>query len=167
MKPYNDVPLVGTAITVKTRIYDNLLFHKALDMAEPGDIIVVDASGDMVNPLTGEIVMWYAMKKGIVGFVINGAIRDVKAIREFYKFSVFVKGVTPRGPHKEWPGEINVPIICGGVVVSPGDIIVGDHDGIVVISKDEVKAIQRKSKEKLNSEIDKFMKIEEGTMHKS
>jgi len=167
IKAYNDVPLVGTVITVKTRISDNLLFHKALDMAEPGDVIVVDASGDCVNSLTGEIMMRYAIKKGIVGFVINGAIRDVKAIREFNNFSVFAKGVTPRGPYKDGPGEINVPIVCGGVVIKPGDIVVGDHDGLVVISKGEAKAIQRKSKEKLNSEVDKFRKIEEGTMDKS
>lgn len=91
IKAYNRVPLVGTAITVKTRIADNLLFHKALDIAEPGEVIVEDTSGDYVNALTGEIMMRYAIKKGIVGFVLNGAVRDVKAVRGFDNFSVFAK----------------------------------------------------------------------------
>lgn len=167
IKAYNSVPLVGTAITVKTRIADNLLFHKALDMAEPGDVIVVDASGDCVSALTGEIMMRYAMKKGIVGFVINGAIRDVKAVRGFTNFSVFAKEVTPRGPFKNGPGEINVPIVCGGIVVKPGDIIAGDDDGVVVIPKEEAEDIFRKAKEKMNSETEKFEKIEEGALDKS
>jgi len=164
---YNQVPLVGTAITVKTRISDNLLFHKALDLANPGDVIVVDAGGDCVNAITGEIMMRYAMKKGIKGFVIDGAIRDVKEVRTFTNFSVFAKGVTPRGPFKDGPGEINVPIVCGGAVVQPGDIIVGDEDGIVVISKNEAEYVLKKAKAKLEDERVKLQKIEEGTLNKN
>jgi regulator of RNase E activity RraA len=167
LNPYNEVPLLGTAITVRARISDNLLFHKALEIAQPGDVIVVDAGGETINALTGEIMMKSAMKKGIVGFVIDGAIRDVAGVRKFTDFSVYAKGVTPKGPFKDGPGEINVPISCGGTVVNPGDIIVGDADGIVVVSPAEAYEIQKKAKAKLQSEIEKFESIANGTEDKS
>ena len=129
--------LVGVALTVKTRPGDNLMVHKALDMANPGDIIVVDAQGDMTNSILGELMCYYAMKKGIAGMIIDGAIRDVDTISEL-NFPMYAKGVQPKGPYKDGPGEINVPVSCGGMVVNPGDIIVGDLDGVVVISPEDL-----------------------------
>jgi len=120
--------LAGPAFTVKTRPGDNLMVHKALDLAEPGDVLVVDAGGDLTNAIIGEIMSAYGQARGLAGIVIDGAIRDADSIRAG-RFPVYAAGVTHRGPYKDGPGEINVPIAIGGMVVRPGDLIAGDHDG--------------------------------------
>lgn len=166
IKPLNHTPLLGTAFTVKAKVGDNLMFHKAIDMAQPGDVIVVDVQGDLTNSLTGEIMMRLAAKRGLAGVVVDGAVRDADALREM-EFSVYAAGVTPKGPYKEGPGEINVPVSCGGVVVFPGDILVGDGDGIVVISPKDAPAVLEKAKKKLAQEQATFKAIEEGTLDRS
>lgn len=133
-------PLVGPAFTVKTRPGDNLMVHKALDLAEPGDVIVVDAGGDLTNALIGEIMTSYAQRRGIAGIVINGAIRDSAELRA-NNFPVYAAGVTHRGPYKDGPGEINVPIALDGMLIAPGDLILGDHDGLVCVAFDQVESV--------------------------
>ncbi|MCY8235511.1 RraA family protein [Priestia endophytica] len=140
------IHIVGSALTVRTHPSDNLMVHKAMDMAQPGDIIVVDACGDMGNAILGELMCHYAKTKGIVGYIVDGPIRDLYSIVEM-NFPVFSKGGTPRGPYKEGPGEINTVISCGNVAVSPGDIIVADDDGIVVIPKGDAEDVLRKSQD--------------------
>lgn len=137
--------LCGVALTVKTRPGDNLMIHKALDMAEAGDVIVVDGGGDLTNALIGELMTTYARSRGVAGFVIDGAIRDIDVIAKG-NFPVYAAGVTHRGPYKDGPGEINVPIAIDGMVVTPGDLIVGDADGMLCIpmdAADEVLAATR------------------------
>src|SRR6266700_7177744 len=107
--------LSGPALTVKTRPGDNLMIHKALDLAEPGDVIVVDAGGDLTSAIIGELMVAHARKRGVAGCVIDGAIRDSAAIGAG-EFPVFAAGVTHRGPYKDGPGEINVAIAIGGMV---------------------------------------------------
>lgn len=124
--------LAGPAFTVKTRPGDNLMIHKALDMAQPGDVIVVDAGADLTNALIGEIMVAYAQSKGVAGIVINGAIRDHDTISQG-DFPVYAKGVTHRGPYKDGPGEINGMISIDGMVICPGDLIVGDADGLLCV----------------------------------
>ena len=124
--------MVGTAFTVHAPEGDNLLLQYAMDLAKPGDVIVLDGGGSMSRSLCGEIMFNYSKSKGIAGFVLDGCIRDADAVNSI-GFPVYAKGVTPQGPWKFGPGEINVPIACCGQVVFPGDIIVGDPDGIVVI----------------------------------
>ncbi|MCL6632569.1 MAG: RraA family protein [Alicyclobacillus herbarius] len=132
--------LLGVAITVKTRPGDNLLVHKALDLASEGDVIVVDAGGDVTNAIVGEIMMTIALHKGIRGFVIDGAIRDVRAFIEA-DFPVYARGITHRGPYKDGPGEINVPVSVCGMTVVPGSIIVGDADGVVAIPPEAATSV--------------------------
>ncbi|MFC4600907.1 RraA family protein [Cohnella hongkongensis] len=132
--------LAGAALTVKTRPGDNLLVHKAIDMALPGDVVVVDAGGDVTNAIVGEIMLRLAQSKGVAGFVIDGAIRDAAAFAAG-DFPVYARGVTHRGPYKDGPGEINVPISVGGMLVRPGDIIVGDEDGVAVVPLDEAEEL--------------------------
>lgn len=163
IKPYNDKPLLGTAFTVKARVGDNLLLHKALELAQPGDVIIVDAQGDTANAITGEIMMTQAEMNGFAGVVIDGAIRDSEAMKEL-NMPVYAAGVTPKGPYKDGPGEINVPVSCGGVTVNPGDIIVGDADGIVVISPKDAPRILEKSKEKLAKEQTIIQGIKDGVV---
>lgn len=158
IRPISNVPLLGPAFTVKSRPGDNLLLHKALDLAKPGDIVVVDAQGDLTNSIMGELMTLWAKKRGIGGFIIDGAIRDVGALKKM-DIPIYAAGVTPAGPYKDGPGEINVPVTCGGVVVHPGDILVGDEDGIVVINPSEAKEILEKSKAKSRMEFQTMEEI--------
>ncbi|SES42493.1 RraA family protein [Rhizobium sp. NFR03] len=126
-------PLIGTALTVKTRNGDNLAIHAALKIARRGDVIVVDGGGDVSQALIGEIILTHAESIGVAGFVIDGAIRDVSAIRAS-DLPCYARGVTHKGPYKNGPGALNVPVSIGGLVVHPGDLIVGDDDGVVALS---------------------------------
>jgi RraA family protein len=142
--------VVGRALTVKTTPGDNLMVHKAINMAVAGDVIVVDAGGSLLNAIIGEIMSNAAASKGVVGFVIDGAIRDSDVLGKD-DFAVFARGVSHRGPYKEGPGEINVPISIDGMVVLPGDLMVGDRDGVLAIRPDiaselaqQVIAIEKK-----------------------
>lgn len=122
--------LLGTAVTVKARPGDNLLIYKALMEMSPGHVLVVDGGGDVTNALVGELLMLYAQQRGCAGFVVDGVIRDKAA---FYDadFPCYARGVSHRGPYKQGPGAMNVPVSVGGHVVQPGDIVVGDEDGVV------------------------------------
>ena len=120
--------MVGTALTVKTRPGDNLYIYKALTMLEPGHVLVVDAQGDTTNAVIGELIKLYALQRGCVGFVVNGAIRDVAS---FEDTPCYARDVVHCGPYKTGPGAVNVPVCIGGMIVNPGDIIVGDEGGIV------------------------------------
>lgn len=132
--------LAGAAVTVKTRPGDNLMMHKAFDIAKPGDVIVVDAGGDVTNALIGENAAAYAESLGLAGVVINGAIRDSAAIAA-RKFPIFAIGITHRGPYKDGPGEVNVPISIDGMVIVPGDLMLGDGDGVVCVPRERVDEV--------------------------
>jgi RraA family protein len=143
--------MAGPALTVRTRPGDNLLIHKAIDLAQPGDVIVVDGGGDLSNALIGELMTTYASRRGIGGFVIDGAIRDLDVIATG-DLPVYAAGVTHRGPYKDGPGEINVPISVGGMVVNPGDLVLGDADGVLCVPLAEVQAVLAAAREKLAAE---------------
>jgi RraA family protein len=124
--------LCGPACTVKVFPGDNLMVHKALDVAEPGDIVVIDAGGSTMNAVLGDLISTKAKHRHIQGFIIDGLVRDLPEIIEL-NFPVFARGMTPIGPLHRGPGEINFPICCGGVVVNPGDVVVADAAGVVVV----------------------------------
>src|SRR5262245_4223629 len=135
LKPYHgSARLIGTAVTVKTRPGDNQTLHKAFEFLRPGDVLVVDGGGDLIQALVGEIMMSRARAIGVAGFVIDGAIRDVAAFVQA-DFPCYARGVTHRGPYKSGPGEINVPVAIDGMVVMPGDVVVGDTDGVVTFDR--------------------------------
>jgi RraA family protein len=136
----NEAKIVGPACTVKVYPGDNLMVHKALDIAQPGDIVVVDAGGSRMNGVIGDLISTKAKHRGIAAFVIDGLIRDLPDVKEV-GLPVFARGVTPIGPLHRGPGEINYSISCGGIVVAPGDLIVGDTNGIVVVRQDSIEAI--------------------------
>ena len=134
IRPYHDKSkLVGPALTVKVSPGDNLLVHKAIDIARHGDVIVVDAGGELSHAIIGEIMSSLALSRGAAGMIIDGSIRDADAIAKS-SFPVYARGITHRGPYKNGPGEINVPVSIGGAVVNPGDIVVGDEDGLVMLT---------------------------------
>ena len=136
----NDNPICGPACTVKVFPGDNLMVHKALDIAQPGDIIVVDAGSTPMNGVIGDLVANKAMHRGIQAFVIDGLVRDLPGIKEV-GLPVYARGVSPIGPLHRGPGEINYPVCCGGIVVNPGDIIIGDTNGLTVVRLDFAKEI--------------------------
>jgi regulator of RNase E activity RraA len=154
--------LAGPALTVKTAPGDNLMVHKAIALAEPGDVIVVDAGGDLTNAITGEMMLMQMVKRGVAGLVINGAIRDAGFIRS-QTFPVFAAGVTHRGPYKNGPGEINVAIAIDGMVIEPGDLIIGDDDGLLCVPFDQTEAVFRAAAAKFEAEQKQMANIEAGT----
>lgn len=125
--------MVGMALNVRTRPGDNLVIHQALELVKPGDVIVVDGGGAVDRALIGEIMAAIAAKRGAAGFVLDGAIRDAANLASG-DFPVFARTAIHRGPYRSGPGEINVPISIGGQVICPGDIVVGDADGIVAFA---------------------------------
>jgi len=153
--------LVGPAFTVRTRPGDNLAIHKALEIVGPGDVIVVDGGGDETRALIGEIMLNIAKYRGAAGYVIDGAIRDSGAIAAT-DFPVFARAAIHRGPYKSGPGEINVPVSIGGMVIAPGDIVVGDNDGVVAFPQAIAPKLLEAVKAQIAREADTIVAIREG-----
>ena len=158
--------MAGTAVTARSRGGDNLTYLRALEFCRPGDVLVVDAQGDLNNAVVGGILSFYAAKIGLAGIVIDGAIRDVAEIRE-RDFPVYARGVTHRGPYKDGPGEINVPVSVGGLVVNPGDIVVGDQDGLLAIVPEDAERLIEKARAVLVSEEKTMQAMREGRWDRS
>ena len=131
----NGKPLVGPALTVKVFPGDNLMVHKALDAARPGDVVVIDTSGSQRNAVLGDLVANKAKHRGIAGFIVDGLVRDLPGLIEA-DLPIYARGVTPFGPLHRGPGELNHSVSCGGIVVNPGDIIVADTSGIAVVRRE-------------------------------
>ena len=162
----SETRIAGPALTVRLRPGDNLMLHKAIGLAQPGDIIVVDTGGCMNYCVMGDLMGSAAFKKGIGGIVIDGCIRDVQDLRE-KNMPVFARGVVSCVGDKEGPGEINLPISCGGVPVLPGDYIVADQNGLVVIPPQYAQAILEGAEKKLAYEAKRVIEIEEGIVVKA
>ena len=164
LHPVNRSPVsvCGAALTVKVRAGDNLLIHKALGMLSPGDVLVVDGEGDVSRALVGEIMMSTAIYQGAIAFVIDGAVRDVDAF-DAQRFPCWARSVNLRGPYKEGPGAINVPVTVGGMLVRPGDIIVGDSDGLVAVSPNDATQVSVLAQAKVKDEQATIARIRAGT----
>ena len=158
--------LAGPALTVKQRPGDNLMVHAALNRAEPGDVLVVDAGGDLTNAIIGELMLAIAIQKKLGGIVINGAIRDSAAIRAG-NFPVYAAGITHRGPYKDGPGEVNVPIAIDGMTVEPGDLIIGDDDGILSVPIDDAQDVYTAAHAKHQQELQSAIHHAAGTSDRS
>lgn len=144
--------LAGPACTVKVFPGDNLMVHKSLDVARPGDVIVVDASSSHMTAVLGDLIATKARHRGLAGFVVDGLIRDLPGILDLGDMPVFARGITPIGPLHRGPGEIGYPVSAGGIVVQPGDIIIGDGDGVVVVPQDEAALVVGRLQEKAEAE---------------
>ncbi len=155
--------LAGPALTVKCRPGDNLMIHKALTMAQAGDVIVVDAGGDLTNALFGEIMVASSIARGLAGVVLNGAVRDCEEIANG-EFPLYAAGITHRGPYKDGPGEINVPIAIHGMVIHPGDLMVGDADGLLCVPYAEADNILLATHQKMDAEKKMLADIAAGTL---
>ena len=151
IEPIGKGQLLGTAFTIRVPQGDNLMFHAAMDLAKPGDVIVIDAGGFTDRAIFGELMATYCKSRGIKGIVCDGAIRDRDGLAAMEDFPVYARSATPNGPYKNGPGEINVPVVIGGKLVHPGDIVVGDGDGVLFIDPaiadqlaDATQAVEKK-----------------------
>jgi len=153
--------LLGPALTVRTFPADNLMIHKAVTLAKPGDVIVVNAGGYKDTAVFGDLLGYSCKVHGIAGMVIDGSTRDAEGLQAV-GFPVFARGVLPMGPFKDSPGSINVPISCGGLAVRPGDIILGDADGVIVIPQEEAADVLAKSQAAVAKEQQIRQRLKQG-----
>lgn len=153
--------VIGPALTVKVYPGDNLMVHKALDLIQPGDVVVIDTSESNKNAVLGDLITNKAKHKGVGGFVIDGLVRDIDQVRDS-GVPVFSRGITPFGPLHRGPGELNHTISCGGIVVEPGDIITGDNSGIVVVPQAFGDVIASKLEEKAAALEDYIENVKRG-----
>ena len=162
VKPLNPkMKVAGPAVTVEVRQGDNLAIHAALAVAKPGDVIVVDGKGDVSCALIGEIMATQAQASGIAGIIIDAAVRDSHELAEG-DYPVFSAGLNPCGPTKSVAGTVNMPISLGGTTVRPGDLVVGDADGVVIIAKEDVERIVPLAQQKVDSEAARIAAIKKG-----
>ncbi len=167
IRPFHPTPsMVGHAVTLHSPPGDNLVLQKAIEMAEPGDVLVYNAGGDTTQAPVGEIVVSNCIRRGVAGLVIDGPIRDSDVLPNM-AIPVFAKGVTHRGCYKDGPGEINVTIACGGVAVRPGDLVVGDSDGVVIVPHEEAAGLLPKLQEMLKKEEVLLEQIRNKTVDRS
>lgn len=153
--------VAGTALTVEVRPGDNLMIHAAMSLAKPGDVLVIDGKGDQTAALMGTIMMTACRKLGIAGVVIDGAVRDALEIEEM-AFPVFSVGTNPNGPTKQVPGRIGHPVTVGGVTVHPGDFILGDADGVVVVEREKIASLLPLAAKKVQDEAARIAAIQQG-----
>jgi regulator of RNase E activity RraA len=160
------LPMCGLAVTVCCRPADNLMVHKAMQIAEPGDVIVVNTCGNTTSAVFGELMCRAAVAKGLGGIIVDGAIRDIEAIGQL-GLPAFSRTVSAGGCDKDGPGEINVPISCGGIVVAAGDVVVGDQDGVVVVPRDRAGEVLAQVKLLVEREQKRIAEIDAGVLFRS
>lgn len=153
----------GPAFTVEVRPGDNLMFHVALAVAKPGDVIVVDGKADSTCALFGDLMVTQAAAAKLGGFVVDAASRDTATLCDG-AFPIFAAGTNPCGPTKSLPGRIGAPVSVGGVSVNPGDLVVGDVDGVVIIPRAEVEAVLAAADAKIAAEQQRIAEIERGEL---
>ena len=163
LRPFHrGASMAGTAFTIRTAAGDNRVIHQALELFKPGDVLVVDGEGDVTRALVGEIMSLIAEVRGAAGLVIDGAIRDA-AVLAASDFPVFARAAIHRGPYKNGPGEMNVPVSIGGMVVNPGDIVVGDADGVVAFAPSVAEELLKAVKAQSDKEDTILQSIRDGT----
>ena len=153
--------MAGPAFTIEVRPGDNLMIHTAMTMAKPGDVLVVDGKADRSCALMGSIMINACKKLGFAGVVLDAAVRDTEELREL-GFPVYSVGANPNGPTKFVPGRINWPVSCGGVAVQPGDLIVGDADGVVVVEREKAPTLLEAAAKKVAEERTRIADIQAG-----
>lgn len=156
----------GPALTVQTRAGDNLVVHRALDLAEPGDVLVVDGGGYDGRAVLGEIMVRYAAARGLAAIVVDGAVRDVEGLAQS-PVAVFARSINHLGPYKDGPGEVHGPVHVGGTVVRSGDLVVGDADGVVVLSAARAEEVVTTGEGRLRDEDVMMAAIADGSLDRS
>ncbi|MBZ4017641.1 RraA family protein [Streptomyces purpurogeneiscleroticus] len=164
--PLGECRMAGPALTVRTRPGDNLVVHKAVDLARPGDVLVIDAGGDTSRAIVGDLLCRYAASRGLAGIVLDGAARDVAELREL-DLPIFARAVSHLGPYKNGPGEIGGPVSIGGLPVSHGDLMVGDDDGVLALAPARAEHIVSDAEALVAREEQTIAAIKSGTWDRS
>ena len=159
--------LCGAAFTVRSRIADNLMIHKAIDLAGPGDVLVVAAGGDLSHAVFGEILYELALSRGLAGIVVDGAVRDSDALAARDELAVLARGISHRGPYKDGPGTINETVRVGDLVVRPGNILLGDGDGLVAVPLEAAEAVLEAARAQEAKEAETMAAIRAGTIDRA
>jgi regulator of RNase E activity RraA len=154
-------PFCGPAVTVEEVEGGNLMSHVALELVEPGDVLVIDAKGITTRSCVGGLQIFMAKQRMLAGMVIYGAVRDLRDITK-YGVPVYAIGLCPGGPLKGWSGNVNMPVSCGGIVVKPGDVIAGDDDGVVVVPQELIERIISLCEQRTVIEHGWFEKVSRG-----
>lgn len=165
IRPRSGLSLCGVAVTVDARPGDNLMVHKALEVAQPGDIVVVNTNGNTTSAIFGELMCRTAVGAKLGGIVVDGAIRDIEGITAL-GFPAFSRAVCAGGCDKDGPGEVNSPIACGNTVVIPGDIVIGDADGVVVVPREEAEDVLKLVHTLVERERARIAEIDRGVLFK-
>ena len=155
--------IIGSALTVWLHTGDNLMLHKAISVAEPGDILVVNTQSNVANSPFGELIAASALKVGIRGVIIDGTVRDAESL-EAMKLPVYARGLCPNGCNRDGAGEVGGVIACGGVAVRPGDIIIADRDGVTVVPLADAAEVAKLSVEKVEAENNRAADIQKGVI---
>jgi 4-hydroxy-4-methyl-2-oxoglutarate aldolase len=153
--------IAGPAVTVEVVSGENLTIHRALARAPAGSVLVIAAAGNTERAVWGEILATAAVQRGLVGVVIDGVVRDLDRLGQL-DLPTFARGSCPMGPHKGWRGRENVPVSCGGAVVHPGDVVVGDGDGVVVIPGSTAREVHEMASARLLQEADWLGGVRDG-----
>jgi regulator of RNase E activity RraA len=155
--------LIGSALTVWCHSGDNLMLHKALTVAREGDVIVMNTQGNMVNSGFGELIATSAVKMGVRAAIVDGTVRDSEGL-ERLRLPVYSRGVSPNGCNKDGAGEVGTIIACGGVGVRPGDVIIADRDGVVVVPLEDAAEVARLAAAQIAREQKRLEEIEKGVL---
>lgn len=162
LKPIlSNTMIVGPAVTVTCPAGDNLMIHAAIEVCKPGDILVITTEGEGLAGMIGELIVTALMKKGVQGVIMDSGIRDVRQIRDL-GFPIWTREVLSQGTNKIKGGWVNASAICGGVSITPGDVIMADDDGIVVVKKEDLESTLELSMARLVKEASTIAKIESG-----
>lgn len=155
--------IIGAALTVWCHTGDNLMVHKALGLAAPGDILVINTQGNVVNAVFGELLATSAVRIGVAGAIVDGAVRDADAI-ERLGLPVYARGLCPNGCNKDGPGEVGAMVACGGVAVRPGDVIAADRDGVAVVPLDDAEEVAGLARAQMEREEKRLAEIARGVL---
>jgi 4-hydroxy-4-methyl-2-oxoglutarate aldolase len=164
MRPiYQGAEATGTAVTVLAQPGDNWMIHVAVEQCQKGDLLVVGCTADNTDGMFGELLATALRARGVVGLVLDAGCRDIKPLREM-GFPVWSKAISAKGTVKSTLGAVNVPVVCGGVNVEPGDVVIADEDGVVVISKADAAAVAEKGEKRMADEAGKREKLAAGVL---
>ena len=163
MRPVGEVAgvAVGTALTVRTMVGDNLAIHHAVAEAPEGAVLVIDAGGTGPNAVWGGVLHRAVELKGVAAVIVDGCVRDAADIRAS-SVRCYARGIVPAGPQKAWGGEINAPVAVGGVVVAPGDLVLADEDGVVVVPFATRTGVMSRARQRIDNEQDIGRRLEAG-----